>query len=195
MPEGSPQFALEPPRTTDELLSGLDSLHRETTAFLGELSTAEFLAPQGEHWSPAEHVRHLVTAVRAVAQGLAMPKLLLMLRFGVTFRGSRSFEEVRDLYGAALAAGGKAAGRYDPAARQIDMEPEDQRAFVMQRWQSAGDELDSAIRAWPEKSLDRYRAKHPLLGMMTVRELLYFTLYHNAHHARRIRERSIERES
>lgn len=156
---------------------------------MDDLSTEEFLARQGEHWSPAEHIRHLITAVRALARGMATPKLLLALRFGVTLKGSRSFEQVRDLYRAALTAGGRASGRYDPGTRPIDMEPEELRTFVMQRWAWAGDQLDSAVGSWSDKALDRHRAKHPLLGLMTVRELLYFTLYHNAHHARRIRER------
>ncbi len=182
-------FDIKAPQSTEEVRASLGKLHREILSFLGEMSDEEFLARQGEHWSPAEHIRHLVTAVRAVAGGMAVPKIVLALRFGVTFKGSRSFEQIRDLYRAAIAAGGKAAGRYDPAKRRIDMEPEDLRAFVMQRWARAGDELDSAVESWSERALDRHRAKHPLLGMMTVRELLYFTLYHNAHHARRIKER------
>ncbi len=167
----------------------LRKLHARITSSLDDLTDEEFLAKQGEHWSPAEHIRHLVTAVRALARGMATPKVALALRFGISFRGSRSFEEIRDLYRAALAAGGKASGSYDPVSRRIDMEPEDLRAFVMQRWAKVGDELDAAIGSWRDGALDRHRAKHPLLGLMTIRELLYFTLYHNAHHARRISER------
>lgn len=182
-------FEIEAPTSTEALRTELQKLHVEISSRMDELSTEEFLARQGEHWSPAEHIRHLVTAVRAVARGMTAPKLLLALRFGVTFKGSRSFEQVRDLYRAVLAAGGKASGRYDPAGRKIDMEPEDSRAFVMRRWAQVGDELDSAVESWGDRALDRLRAKHPLLSMMTIRELLYFTLYHNAHHARRVSER------
>ncbi len=179
----------EAPGSTQELRSSLRQLHLETTAFLGELSDQEFPAPQGEYWSPADHVRHLVTAIRAVGVGMSAPRILLALRFGVSFKGSRSFDEVRDLYRAALAAGGKASGRFDPANRKTGTEPGDSRARLMKRWDRAGEELDAAIESWSEAALDRHRAKHPLLGMMTIRELLHFTLYHNAHHARRIFER------
>jgi len=182
-------FEIEAPRSTEALRGELAELHRQITASIDELSTEEFLASQGEYWSPAEHIRHLVTAVKAVARGMAMPRLVLALRFGVALGGSRTFEQVRAQYQAALATGPKVSGAYDPASRKIDMKPEDLRQFVMQRWTRAGDELDTAIGSWRERALDRYRAKHPLLGMMTVRELLYFTLYHNAHHARRIGER------
>ncbi len=182
-------FEIEAPRSTEALRGELAGLHRQITASVDDLSTEEFLAPQGEYWSPAEHIRHLVTAVRAVARAMVAPRLILALRFGIAFAASRSFEQVRDEYQAALASAPKVSGVYDPAARKIDMKPEDLRQFVMQRWAKTGDELDSAIGSWPERALDRHRVKHPLLGMMTVRELLYFTLYHNAHHARRVSER------
>ena len=41
----------------------------------------------------------------------------------------------------------------------------------------------------PGGTLDRYRLPHPLIGKLTLRELLLWTLYHNAHHVQRIAER------
>ena len=183
-------FEIESPRSTGELRASLAKLHEEVTSMVVRLSTEEFHAPQGEHWSPAEHLRHLVTAIRALAGGMATPKVLLVLRFGINRKASRSFEEIRTLYRGALEAGGKASGRYDPSERSIDKEPEELRRWVMSRWVTAGRELDRALASWSERALDWYQAKHPLLGTMTMRELLYFTLYHNAHHARRVAERS-----
>ena len=182
-------FAIEPPRSTAALRDSLRKLHRETGELLDEMSDEEFVGKQGSHWSPAEHLRHLATAMRALSRGMAAPKAMLALRFGVTFKGSRTFEQVREAYRAALAAGGQAAGRFDPSARPLGLDPARERALVLRRWREATSDLDSKIAAWSEASLDRLRAKHPLLGPMTVRELLYFTLYHNAYHARRVHER------
>lgn len=185
-------FEIKAPSNREEIVKELERLANETAEFVDRMPAETFAARQGEtgeFWSPAEHLRHLATAVRAVAQGMSLPKLMLALRFGRAKGGSASFEEVRARYQAALGAGGKASGQYDPSQRAIDKPPDALRDFVMQRWRSAGEELVGSIGKWEEKDLDRYRAKHPLLGMMTVRELLFFTLYHNAHHARRIRER------
>lgn len=183
-------FEIEPPTSADALRRSLATLHGEIHTMASALPLEEFHAPQGEHWSPAVHLRHLVTANRALAKGMATPKLLLALRFGLSRRPSRSYEEVREVYRAALAAGGEARGRWDPATRPIDLEPAELRRLILDRWQAAGEELQKASAPWSERALDRHQAKHPLLGKMTVRELLYFTLYHNAHHARRIVERS-----
>jgi hypothetical protein len=35
---------------------------------------------------------------------------------------------------------------------------------------------------WSEAELDRYTLPHPLLGDLTMREMLCFTLYHNQRH-------------
>ncbi len=182
-------FDIEPPRTTAALRESLAGLHVEVSGLVASMSLEEFHSRQGEHWSPAEHLRHLITAIGALTQGMSVPRPLLTLRFGLSRRGSGTFEEVRALYREALRAGGQASGRYDPTKGTPNPEPEALRELLMRQWVAAGGDLDRAIGAWPERSLDRQQAKHPLLGTMTVRELLYFTLYHNAHHARRIAER------
>jgi uncharacterized damage-inducible protein DinB len=34
--------------------------------------------------------------------------------------------------------------------------------------------------------LDRLRLPHPALGKLTVREMLFFTIYHNIHHVENV---------
>ena len=70
-----------------------------------------------------------------------------------------------------------------------DVAPEEWRGQVIDRWRQASAALAASAGRWSEKALDRYQLPHPLLGNMTTRELLFFTVYHNAHHARRIAER------
>lgn len=182
-------FEIARPESKETLQAELDRLHAEIADYAGSFATAEFLAPQGEAWSPAGHLRHLIRSVRAVARGMGLPKLLLGLRFGVSRRPSRSFAEVRELYRAAL-AGGAQAGSFGPSQRTVEMPDEEWRSLIMERWALAGRELGEALGRWSERALDRYRLPHPILGKLTVREMLYFTLYHNAHHARRVAERA-----
>ena len=44
-------------------------------------------------------------------------------------------------------------------------------------------ELVSTTEKWQENDLDRYQLPHPLLGKLTIREMLYFAIYHNLRHA------------
>jgi hypothetical protein len=49
--------------------------------------------------------------------------------------------------------------------------------------------LARALEHWTEMDLDRCRLPHPLLGKITVREMLFFTLYHYEHHWAIVAER------
>jgi hypothetical protein len=59
----------------------------------------------------------------------------------------------------------------------------------MTRHANSIDELVSLVARWPENALDRRLLPHPLLGRLTVREMLFFTVYHNRHHVDVVRGR------
>ena len=83
---------------------------------------------------------------------------------------------MRTRYLGLLEAGGK-AGRFAPSA-----ETTSDRSTILARLAQANDELQKAITRWSEADLDRYQLPHPLLGKLTVREMLFFTVYHQHHH-------------
>jgi DinB family protein len=176
------------PHSQADLVAALRRLHEESEQYLAALPAAVFVAPQGEKWSPADHVRHLAKSTFPLARALGLPRPLLFLRFGVSRRGSRAFPELREVYLAGLAAGGK-AGRYAPSPRPIPADTEAWRTQVLGTWRQAHEALLAQAARWPERSLDRYRLPHPLLGPLTIREMLFFTLYHNAHHLRLVAAR------
>ncbi|MDH3743680.1 MAG: DinB family protein [Acidobacteriota bacterium] len=181
-------FEIESVESKNEIVEALRAQRIEIGDYLDGFPIERFLTPQGDKWSPEGHLRHLVKSVRAVTGGLRIPKLLLAARFGISWRGSRSFDEVKQVYLGALDAGAK-AGRFGPSGDRPELPPEEWKDIVFERWRSSGEELVAAIAPWSEKALDHYRLPHPLLGKLTVREMLFFTLYHNGHHARRINER------
>ena len=110
------------------------------------------------------------------------------MAFGLAEGGSRSYADIVATYRSALEAGGK-AGKWGPSDRVPDLTPDAWRLPIMDYWRDSSELLRSALTGWSERALDRYRLPHPLIGMLTLRELLLWTLYHNALHARRIAER------
>jgi hypothetical protein len=176
-------FLIQPPNDRSEILAGIGRLSDELVGYLDGFTDEAFFAPQGDHWSPAGHLRHLTRSVAAVGDAMQKPRVLL-LAFGRARQASRSFEEVVAAYRLVLDGGGQ-AGRFAPRGE----DPE--RHLIVADGQLAGKRLRRATTKWSEAALDRYRLPHPLMGKLTVREMLFFTLYHNAHHARRIRERAL----
>ncbi|NUO81281.1 DinB family protein [candidate division KSB1 bacterium] len=181
-------FSTGNPQTRNEILARLQQLHGEANEFLGTLSDAEFFTPQGEKWSPAEQVRHLTKSVRPVAKALRLPRLALALLFGVHRVASHSFTEIEAFYQGRLKTG-VTAGKFAPSSQPAPDDPRARRGEIMQRWQETHRALQYAIATWPEAALDRYRLPHPVLGKLSLREMLFFTLYHNAHHVRQVYER------
>jgi hypothetical protein len=151
--------------------------------FFGTLTDEELTLRVGDAWTAAEHLKHLSTSVSAVARGFAISPWILRLRFGRVRSPSRSYPEVVALYQARLATGAKASGAFVPLPNAVTADRVGElRTEILGRWGRTNARLRQAVERWSERRLDRVALPHPLLGKLTAREMLYFTLYHNQHH-------------
>jgi len=176
------------PRSGPQLGEALGGALAAGSTQLLPVSDEAFFAPQGSAWSPAEHIRHLTKSARPLVMALGLPRWILRLRFGRPRAPSRSFEEMKRIYLGQLAAGAT-AGRYTPRPEGLPADPPARRRQIMDAWARVTVELQNAIRRWPEAALDDCLLPHPVLGLLTVREMLSFTVYHTSHHLGRITER------
>ncbi len=149
--------------------------------YLAGIPVDEFVRAQGDRWSPGDHVRHLAKSDFAIAKGLTVPRFMLRVAFGSPRAESRRFLTLIDAYRAALSAGGQ-AGPFAPEAKPLPPDLDGYRREVIDRWCMAHAEVVAGARRWDEAALDRYAIKHPLLGRLTVREMLMFAHYHESHH-------------
>jgi hypothetical protein len=161
-------------------------LREETEALLAwyaaQGSESMERGPEGA-WSAGQHLLHLIKSSQPLSTGLGYPRILLRWKFGA-INGSGSYEEVVARYAKALDNGGKAMGAYVP--REVRSSEYGQ---MVQRFRDETDKLCRNLAKWSEKDLDRTGAPHPLIGMLTVRELLYFTIYHIGHHRQTLQSR------
>lgn len=168
------------PYTRDEIVAALSA---ETTAvhtFFAEIDPALFFSAPEEIWSPADNLVHLIKSSAPVVMAMKLPKLALRLRFGTAKKASGTVAEVRSDYTEiALAGDAVATGGFVP---EVDDFSAENRTSILAKWHSKSTELVAVIGKWSEKDLDKYVLPHPLLGDMTVREILFFTLYHNMLH-------------
>jgi hypothetical protein len=179
----SAEIQYDLPASRDALLASLVQVNERVTALWARIDADTFFAlPPGEGWSVAGNLSHLVNATNPVAKAMRLPKIVLRLLFGTRAAGSRSFVEMRDTYQKALREGGS-AGKFAPQRRPPPADPVAAREALLQKWQNVVPNLTAAVHRWDEAALDRYQLPHPLLGKLTVREMLYFTLYHLGHHA------------
>jgi hypothetical protein len=182
-------FETGDPVTAKELSQALTTLVAQASAYLAPMPDTRFFAPQGAAWSPAEHVRHLRKSSAPLVTALKIPRFLLRMRFGSHAGASRSFARIREVYRGDLAAGAT-AGRFAPHPEAAPANATDRRHEIMNAWTAVTVDLTGAMASWSEPDLDRHQLPHPILGRLTVREMLAFTVYHTAHHLNRIEERA-----
>ncbi len=126
-------------------------------------------------WSPAMQAEHLVKSVRPVTLAFSLPKFVLPLIFGKANRPSRTYDELIAKYKVKLSEGGKASKPFVPEAPKS-------LSAVCERLEKSMATLSNRAESFSETQLDRLILPHPLLGKLTLREMLYFTAYHAQHH-------------
>lgn len=163
-----------------QIIESLEAVHEVAVEYWARFTTDEFFAPIGEHWSPSEHVRHLTRSMTPLLPVLRVPRVALRMAFGTAVGSSRSMAEIEAAYTQALASGGT-AGRFAPPPEKAAPDLV-RRNFIMDAHSETLRGLTQAVERWSEAQLDAHRLPHPLLGKLTVREMLLFTLLHNQHH-------------
>ena len=137
--------------------------------------------PDGK-WNIAGNLRHLILSNRALLKAFMLPAFSLRV-FGKPSGPSRSYDEIVETYKKTLSSGGKATKPFIP--RKPDTrEPEK----LISDWEASCRDLIAGVEKWEDEKLDLYLLPHPLLGKLTVREMLYFTIYHTGHHLNAIRK-------
>jgi hypothetical protein len=114
----------------------------------------------------------------------ALPKFAIVVMFGKTNRASKTYDELVIKYKAKLAAGGRASGPFIPPAVGFEKKDELIKKYTRQK-----QKLITKIEKQSEADLDKYILPHPLLGKVTLREMLYFTIHHNVHHLELLKSR------
>jgi DinB superfamily len=144
------------------------------TAGLGQVAFT--YTPNGK-WSAGQHAEHLLRSARPVYMALGLPGFLLRLLFGKPNRQARAYDELVAKYQAKLLAGGAASGRFVPPPVQFA-----QKGAKMKQFIQLQQKLQARVLRLSDKKLDNCLLPHPLLGKLTLREMLYFTVYHTGHH-------------
>lgn len=151
--------------------------HHSFISYLDDLTKEEFLNSKAEKWTPGQQLEHIYLGVKPVRQALSLPKFLLKLIWGKSNRQGKSYEELVRKYLLKLENGGRATGRFIPKVVSIE-----KGQVVKERLKNEVNKLSSKLDKLSENDLDKYILPHPLLGKLTIREMLYFTIYHVGHH-------------
>lgn len=163
--------------TKDEILHGLEKVVKNLVDWTSQLSDEQFFTMANEKWAAGEQLEHLRKSSAPLVMALKMPKIVLRLKIGKANRATRDFAAVKTKYETKLATQNIGTTAFFP-----DADLNKSRQQIVDEYLTVSAKLGKAIASWQEKDLDKYILPHPLLGKMTVREMLFFTIHHTQHH-------------
>src|SRR4026208_1847755 len=168
-----------------QIISALNEKIDAFNTYIEPLSKEQFeVSPNGK-WSAGQNLDHLIRAVKPLQLAYDLPKFVLRILFGKTNRPSKTYDELVAKYKAKLASGGRASGPFIPPFIGFEKKGE-----LIKKYAEQKQKLIAKIEKQNEKDLDVYILPHPLLGKVTLREMLYFTIHHNEHHLETVKNRT-----
>jgi hypothetical protein len=167
--------------TKSEALQQLRDNHFRFIKLINSLSDSDFLRSTNGKWTAGQQLEHIVKSVSPVNLAFVLPRFVLRIAFGKSNRTSKSYEALVEKYHAKLAAGGKSSAPFIPKTVTIE-----QREKLSKKLHLLTDSLVQHAGSLSEEQLDTYLLPHPLLGKLTLREMIYFTIYHVEHHEKQI---------
>jgi hypothetical protein len=179
------------PQTKADLIEQLAYVQRALTETVQGISDAQFYDGTPESWSPAAYIKHLILSVKPLAKAFKLPANQLETMFGKPSHVPRSYADVVRLYQSRLAEGVRAEDYNGvmPTTYRMPEGIEDERKYLVDTWNDSNNRLLDALRQWQDEDLDRYQLPHPAMERLTLREMLFFTLYHNTMHWHDIQEK------
>ena len=161
----------------EQIAEMLQSNHTQFIEQLQQLPDTDFCYASDGKWTAAQQLDHIVKSINPVNMAMGLPKFIIKWKFGIANRSSRSYEDLVEKYHVKLQEGGKASGRFIPAPVEVAQKPK-----LLIQLTGLVIKLCHITLVHSEEALDKYILPHPLLGKLTLREMLYFTGYHVEHH-------------
>jgi hypothetical protein len=150
---------------------------KQFDAYIKPMEEMAFENMPGGKWSAGQHLDHLVRSIKPVNLALTLPGFILKYKFGTNNRAGRTYDELAQRYYEKLQAGGTASGEFVPPPIGIQLKDRTLSTFVKQY-----EKLGRKALTMSDSKLDTLLVPHPLLGKVTLREILFFTIFHTQVH-------------
>lgn len=162
----------------EALIEELSHQHQAFKATIERLDQSVFDFSWKEKWTPGQQLEHITKSIAPVALAFQIPRFFIKYKFGVTNRPSRSYDALVARYHKAL------EGLVNVAPKEFRPKPVPflGRSKQFSSYTKTVDKLLKVANKCSTKDLDYYVLPHPLIGKLTLREMLFFCVYHVQHH-------------
>lgn len=162
--------------TQVEIQQNITSSIQEVVDWLEAQEDSKFEKGPPGKWNTSQHLDHLLNSAQRLTTAVKLPKMAIRWQFGKPNRASRNYDEVVARYQEKLK---NMPANVNPRGKKHGVSEKEE---LIAKLKKQGEKLAKGIGKWSEADLDKYLLPHPLLGKLTVRELMLWAIYHHYHH-------------
>jgi len=172
------------PQSKTEISDELQQVGKAVSETARRIPAAQLDQGTAEAWSACDYLKHLLLSVKPLAKAMNLPPAKLKGLFGEPDHPSRNYADLVAKYQARLDDGIRAEdyGAVTPVSFRMPDDVADVQEYLVKTWDEATERLIGGLAQWSEADLDGHQLLHPAMGAITVREMLFFTIYHNTMH-------------
>lgn len=148
------------------IINNLLQRHREFGQYLDALSKEDFEISRKEKWSAGQDLDHIIKSIKPLSDVLPN-KEIIATKFGKGNGISTDYETLVSRYKGKLAEGGTAFGKFIP--KKINW---NKKVDLLRQLHELSEKIAESLQQYTEEELDELLLPHPLLGSLTVREML-----------------------
>ncbi|MBK7426478.1 MAG: DinB family protein [Saprospiraceae bacterium] len=161
----------------EEIIQQLKTHHQVFVEYILGLSEKDFSRNIEGKWTAAQQFEHIHLSTKPLKFALKLPAWFLKLYIGKANRASKSYEELVAKYKLKLEQGGRAGKAFIPKGINAQ-----ERQDLSNKLNKTIESICKSLSKYSENELDILILPHPLLGKLTMREMMYFTILHVQHH-------------
>lgn len=165
--------------TKQDITTAFTTNYTAFTHYINSLSESEYAFSYEGKWTAGQQLEHIVMCVKPLVQVFSMDKNAIAQTFGTTDKPGRDYDTLLSEYKTKLTEGGKAPSKFVPETTSVE-----QRQALSEKLPQLINSLNEKIETFTDAELDTLCIPHPLLGSISLREMLYNAIYHVQHHHR-----------
>lgn len=162
-----------------QIVGLLEQKHQDIFNWLDNQPEENWEKGPVDKWTTGQHILHLVKSLQMLNKALSYPKFILKYKFGVCNRAPRDYATVAKKYQDKLDVSKDKAKEFNKSL-QIPTIKDKKR--LLTRYQIQQKKLQYKTQKISDKNLDSLIVPHPLMGKMTLREIIMWTAHHTEHH-------------
>ncbi len=162
-----------------EIVELLEEKHQELYNWLDTQPKENWESGPQKKWTTGQHIQHLVDSLQLLNNALSYPRFLLKYKFGTCNREPRNYDAVTKKYQQKLSENKERARKFNQDLKKPNLK---ERERLLTRFQIQQKKLQYKTQKISDKNLDTLLVPHPLMGKMTLREIIMWTAHHTEHH-------------